>query len=121
MNPCRNALYVSLIKRCDSAAMVPNTKDDLPDPETPVNTVSRRFGSSRRIRMAEVVERRFSQSFPRYYDLYVPDGSGPFPLVVALHGLGSNPNQIMRYPGLTDQAEKYGYVVVAPMGYNSVG
>ena len=24
--------------------------------------------------MAEVVERRFTQQFPRYYDLYVPDG-----------------------------------------------
>ena len=46
MNPCRNALYVSLISRCDSAAMVPNTSDDLPDPETPVNTVSRRLGIS---------------------------------------------------------------------------
>jgi hypothetical protein len=31
-----NAVYVSLISRCDSAAMVPNTSDDLPDPETPV-------------------------------------------------------------------------------------
>src|SRR3954454_4077263 len=27
--------------------MVPNTSDDLPDPDTPVNTVSRRFGISR--------------------------------------------------------------------------
>src|SRR6476660_3737573 len=44
MKPCTNALYVSLISRCDSAAMVPNTSDDLPDPETPVNTVSRRLG-----------------------------------------------------------------------------
>ena len=41
------------------------------------------------------------------------------PLVVALHGLGSNPQQIIRYRGLTDQAEKYGYIVVAPMGYNT--
>src|SRR2546425_390575 len=39
------------------------------------------------------------------------------PLIVALHGLGSNPQQIMRYRGLTDLAEKYGYIVVAPMGY----
>src|ERR1700741_4851979 len=34
------------ISRCDSAAMVPNTSELLPEPETPVNTVSRRFGSS---------------------------------------------------------------------------
>jgi hypothetical protein len=33
-----------LISRCDSAAIVPNTSELLPEPETPVNTVSRRFG-----------------------------------------------------------------------------
>ncbi len=43
------------------------------------------------------------------------------PLIVALHGLGSNPQQIMRYPGLTELAEKHGYIVVAPMGYNARG
>src|SRR5204863_3843936 len=43
------------------------------------------------------------------------------PLLVALHGLGSTPQQIMRYRGLTDLAEKHGYVVAAPMGYNSGG
>jgi len=46
MKPCTKALYVSLIIRCDSAAIVLNTSELLPDPETPVNTVSRRFGSS---------------------------------------------------------------------------
>lgn len=46
MKPCRNALYVSLISRCDSAAIVSNTRELLPEPETPVNTVSRRLGSS---------------------------------------------------------------------------
>ena len=46
MKPCTKALYVSLISRCDSAAIVPNTRELLPEPETPVNTVSRRFGSS---------------------------------------------------------------------------
>lgn len=46
MNPWRNALYVSLMRRCDSAAIVPNTSDDLPEPETPVNTVRRRLGMS---------------------------------------------------------------------------
>ena len=34
------------MSRCDSAAMVPNTSDDLPDPETPVKTVNRRLGIS---------------------------------------------------------------------------
>src|SRR5260370_15121440 len=46
MKPCTKALYVSLISRCDSAAIVPNTRELLPEPETPVNTVSCRFGSS---------------------------------------------------------------------------
>ena len=58
------------------------------------------------------------------YALFVPtkyDKEKKTPLVVALHGLGSNPQQIIRYPALTDQAEKHGYVVVAPMGYNTVG
>src|SRR6266508_6943680 len=46
MKPCTKVLYVSLIIRCDSAAIVPNTSELLPEPEMPVNTVSRRFGSS---------------------------------------------------------------------------
>ena len=58
------------------------------------------------------------------YGLFVTskyDGKTPAPLIVALHGLGSNPRQILNYPGLVDLAEKHGYVVVAPMGYNSRG
>src|SRR5688572_957696 len=46
MKPCTKALYVSLISRCDSAAIVANTSELFPEPETPVNTVSRRFGIS---------------------------------------------------------------------------
>src|SRR5918998_3531336 len=34
------------MSRCDSAAMVSNTSELLPEPETPVNAVSRRFGIS---------------------------------------------------------------------------
>src|SRR6188474_3209907 len=34
------------MSRCDSAAMVPNTRELLPDPDTPVNAVSRRLGIS---------------------------------------------------------------------------
>jgi poly(3-hydroxybutyrate) depolymerase len=58
------------------------------------------------------------------YALFVPstyDKEKKTPLVIALHGLNSNPKQIMLYPGLTDQAEKYGFIVAAPMGYNSRG
>src|SRR3954469_5238837 len=34
------------MSRCDSAAIVANTSELLPEPETPVNTVRRRFGIS---------------------------------------------------------------------------
>ena len=46
MKPWMKALYVSLISRCDSAAIVSNTRELLPEPETPVNTVRRRLGIS---------------------------------------------------------------------------
>ena len=58
------------------------------------------------------------------YTLYVPNGydeQQKYPLVVALHALASNPQQIIRYPGLIQEAEKHGYLVVAPMGYNRYG
>src|SRR5262245_29044280 len=51
------------------------------------------------------------------YEVYVPtkyDKSKPTPLIVALHGLGSNPTALIRYGGLTDLAEERGYIVVAP-------
>ncbi len=58
------------------------------------------------------------------YSLFVPssyDGAKPCPLIVALHGLGSSADQMIRYRGLTDLAEEYGYIIVAPEGYNSHG
>ncbi|MBP6895733.1 MULTISPECIES: alpha/beta hydrolase-fold protein [Burkholderiales] len=44
----------------------------------------------------------------------------PAPLIIALHGLNGNHNTLMR-GALLDLAEKGGYVVVAPMGYNPRG
>jgi poly(3-hydroxybutyrate) depolymerase len=58
------------------------------------------------------------------YCLYIPtnyDKKKPTPLIVALHGLFSNPGQIMNYPKFIPHAEKRGYIIVAPMGYNSRG
>ena len=46
MKPCTNVLYVSLISRWDSAATVSKTSELLPEPDTPVKTVRRRFGIS---------------------------------------------------------------------------
>jgi poly(3-hydroxybutyrate) depolymerase len=61
---------------------------------------------------------------PMNYELFVPskyDRSRPTPLVVALHCLGSDAQHMIRYEGLTELAEARGYLVVAPMGYNSRG
>jgi predicted peptidase len=61
---------------------------------------------------------------PMKYSLYIPtsyDKEKKTPLIVALHGLGSSASGIMRYPGFTRHAEKHGYLVVAPTGYNSRG
>lgn len=58
------------------------------------------------------------------YSLFVPstyDAANSSPLVVALHGLGSSASQMIRYRGMTDLAERHGYIVVAPEGYNSHG
>src|SRR5882724_12854238 len=61
---------------------------------------------------------------PMDYALYVPakyNQKKATPLVVLLHGLGSNPTQVMSYAGVTEQAEKHGFIVVAPFGYNTGG
>ena len=58
------------------------------------------------------------------YALYVPESyrkATPAPLLVLLHGLGSNPHEVIRYQGVTVEAEKRGYLVVAPFGYNERG
>ena len=58
------------------------------------------------------------------YRLYVPTSykkAVKTPLVVLLHGLGSNPSQVIRYSGITAEAEKRGFIVVAPFGYNERG
>jgi len=56
-----------------------------------------------------------------YYDEVDKDSKKSYPLILALHGYGSNPKQLLGYPDFLSNAEKNGYVVVAPMGYNSRG
>lgn len=58
------------------------------------------------------------------YALFVPtsyDASEDTPLIVLLHGLGSNPQQVIGYQGIQEEAEEHGYIVVAPYGYNERG
>lgn len=55
------------------------------------------------------------------YRLFIPDtydGTKPAPLVVALHGMGGDENSMFDGYGkeLTPDANKYGFIVVAPKG-----
>lgn len=43
----------------------------------------------------------------------------PAPLVLGLHGMGSGPDRIIGQ--IRDEADKRGYIVVAPMGYSPFG
>ncbi|MDX2029904.1 MAG: hypothetical protein SF339_04480 [Blastocatellia bacterium] len=42
------------------------------------------------------MEQRIIVEFPCYYDLYLPEGAGPRPLVIALHGYGGDKASMMR-------------------------
>jgi poly(3-hydroxybutyrate) depolymerase len=58
------------------------------------------------------------------YGLYVPtkyNAVRATPLVIALHGLGSDIHYMMEYNNLVELAERYGYIVATPMGYNERG
>lgn len=59
------------------------------------------------------------------YHLYVPqkyDGRTPMPLVVALHGAGGQQDYFFRTnPNTQELCEKYGFILVAPLGYHAFG
>lgn len=58
------------------------------------------------------------------YALFVPSGYAPgkpAPLIVNLHGLNITPLMQMLFDGTTDFAERYGFLVVAPMGFSLSG
>ncbi|HXB69146.1 MAG TPA: alpha/beta hydrolase-fold protein [Candidatus Acidoferrales bacterium] len=59
------------------------------------------------------------------YHLYVPqkyDGKTPMPLIVALHGAGGQQDYFFRTnPNTQELCEKYGFILVAPLGYHAFG
>ena len=60
------------------------------------------------------------------YRLYVPttwDGQSKLPLIVMLHGAGSDENRYMDMNNkqITRLAEQHGYVVISPLGYSPMG
>jgi dienelactone hydrolase len=58
------------------------------------------------------------------YTLFIPttyDGKAPTPLVVDLHGLNITPLQQILFDGTADLAERFGFIVLAPMGFSVTG
>lgn len=99
---------------------------------TSCSSLKAELGSSKETQVAaatkgEILNRSYfftEANKEQTYALYIPqsyDASKKAPLVVLLHGLRSNPNQIMRYQGMVSEAEKHGTVLVAPYGYNERG
>lgn len=59
----------------------------------------------------------------RTYLVHVPpdyDGKKPTPVVLAFHGGGSNPAQMVHFSGLSDKADQAGFIVVYPAGSGRV-
>ncbi|MDP1561703.1 MAG: alpha/beta hydrolase-fold protein [Pirellulaceae bacterium] len=56
-----------------------------------------------------------------YYERLEENKEAKFPLIVALHGYGSNPTQIVGYPEFARHANENHCIIVAPMGYNTTG
>ena len=63
--------------------------------------------------MSEVVDRSFTQEFRRHYNLYVPQGDGPFPLVIGMHGYGGDRVSLMR---LLRRINETDFAIVALQG-----
>jgi len=58
------------------------------------------------------------------YALFVPstyNASKKWPLIVGLHGLGRPYDWLMGYEGMIDFAERDGYILVTPLGYDARG
>jgi predicted esterase len=63
--------------------------------------------------MAEPIECRVEQRFPCYYDLFIPDGKGPKPLLIALHGYGGDKSSMMK---LARRINDKNFVIAALQG-----
>ena len=63
--------------------------------------------------MPEVVEQSIEQQISCYYDLYMPEGDAPRPLLIALHGYGGDKTSMMR---LARRINEQDYVIAALQG-----
>ena len=117
-----------------SAGTVNVHHDGTPIAGTPAPDISRGFSGIPRSaqppltasqqRILECTHRLAEANADIPYTLFVPstyDSQKPAPLVVDLHGLNITPLQQILFDGTTDFAERYGFIVLAPMGFNLSG
>ena len=119
----------------DASAGTANVAHDgTPLPGVPAPDISRRFEgiprsaqpplTSSQRRILECTYHLDDAQADMPYVLFVPSTyvpGKPSPLVVDLHGLNITPLMQMLFDGTTDLAERYGFIVVAPMGFNLQG
>jgi predicted esterase len=116
----------------DASAGTANINHDgTPIPGTPAPDISRGFKGIPRSaqprltpsqqRILECAYRLAEANADLPYTLFLPsdyDPQKPAPLVVDLHGLNITPLQQILFDGTTDFAERHGFIVLAPMGFN---
>ena len=119
----------------DASAGTANVNHDgTPLPGSPAPDISRGFQGIPRSTQPPLTatQRRILQCTYRLaeanadmpYALFVPSSYSPgkpAPLIVNLHGLNITPLMQMLFDGTTDLAERYGFIVVAPMGFSLSG
>src|SRR5688572_4492386 len=132
--PGQNCAFVTQA-HADASAGTPNVNHDgSPLPGMPVPDISRGFQGIPRSaqprltasqqRILECTYRLAEADADMPYVLFVPSGytpGKPAPLIVDLHGLNITPLMQMLFDGTTDFAERYGFIVVAPMGFSLTG
>lgn len=116
----------------DASAGTPNINHDgTPINGTPVPDISRGFQgiprsaqpvlTASQARIWECSYHFAEANADMPYTLFVPSSyvpGKPTPLVVDLHGLNITPLQQILFDGTTDFAEKFGFIVLAPTGFN---
>jgi poly(3-hydroxybutyrate) depolymerase len=119
----------------DASAGTPNVKHDgSAIPGTPAPDISKGFNGIPRSAQPTLTasERRIWECTYKFaeanadmpYTLFVPttyNAAKPSALIVDLHGLNITPLQQILFEGTADFAEKYGFIVMAPMGYSVTG
>jgi len=61
--------------------------------------------------VGKVYKKTLGQESSFYYDLYEPRGTGPKPLLIALHGYGGNKESMMRFARSVNDKD---YVIASP-------